>query len=137
MAESTITYKCPNCDAGLLFNASKQMFSCEFCLSDFTEEELLQKEASMNDSESDLGYEGNIHEYNCPSCGAEIIADDATAADFCYYCHNPVVLSDKVSGFLRPSKIIPFKFDKAEAKEIFLRYARKKKIIPKERDQMQ
>ena len=42
MAGSTITYKCPNCDAGLLFNAEKQRFSCEFCLSDFTAEELLE-----------------------------------------------------------------------------------------------
>ena len=37
---ATVTYKCPNCDAGLIFNAEEQRFSCEFCLSHFTEEEL-------------------------------------------------------------------------------------------------
>lgn len=132
MAESTVTYKCPNCDAGLLFNASKQMFSCEFCLSNFTESELLNKETDASKAKNVFEDEGGVHEYNCPSCGAEIIADDATVADFCYYCHNPIVLSDKVSGFLRPSKIIPFKFDKSEAKEIFLRYAKKKKFIPRD-----
>ena len=37
---TTVTYKCPNCDAGLIFNAEEQKFSCEFCLSHFAEEEL-------------------------------------------------------------------------------------------------
>ena len=40
MAESTVVYKCPNCDAGLLFDAEKQKFICEFCISEFTEAEL-------------------------------------------------------------------------------------------------
>ena len=30
--------------------------------------------------------------YICPSCGAEVVTDATTAATFCYYCHNPVVL---------------------------------------------
>ena len=37
---ATVTYKCPNCDAGLIFNAEEQGFSCEFCLSHFTKEEI-------------------------------------------------------------------------------------------------
>ena len=36
--------------------------------------------------------------YICPSCGAEVVTDATTAATFCYYCHNPVVLSGKLSG---------------------------------------
>ena len=40
MAESTVSYKCPNCDAGLLFDAEKQMFVCEFCISEFSEDDL-------------------------------------------------------------------------------------------------
>ena len=31
--DHTVSYKCPNCDAGLLFSAEKQKFVCEFCLS--------------------------------------------------------------------------------------------------------
>ena len=31
-------------------------------------------------------------------CGAEVVTDATTAATFCYYCHNPVVLSGKLSG---------------------------------------
>ena len=131
--ESVVTYKCPNCEAGLTFDAGKQKFVCEFCLSDFTEEELLSDENKQREEErakADREFDSGIKEYFCSSCGAEIITDESTVASECYYCHNPVVLSDKVSGGLRPNKIIPFKFDKAEAKDVFLRYAKKKKFAP-------
>ena len=34
---ATVNYTCPNCAAPLKFNPDKQMFSCEYCMSDFTE----------------------------------------------------------------------------------------------------
>ena len=33
-----ITYKCPNCGGGLTFNAEKQKYKCEYCLSEFSQE---------------------------------------------------------------------------------------------------
>ena len=133
--ETIITYKCPNCDAGLLFDAAEQAFKCEFCLSKFTESELNETETAKKAQEKEQeneSFRSEILEYYCSSCGAEVIADKNTVADFCYYCHNPVVLSDKVSGQLKPSKIIPFKFDKNEAKETFFRFAKKKWFVPKD-----
>ena len=38
-----ITYKCPNCDGGLVFDPSSQKYHCEFCLSNFTQEALDQE----------------------------------------------------------------------------------------------
>ena len=122
--ETIITYKCPNCEAGLIFNAEEQLFSCEFCLSKFTESDLKDTESAKNAEEKareNDEYRKEILEYRCNSCGAEVIADKNTAADFCYYCHNPIVLVDKVSGEFKPTKIIPFKFDKDAAKESFIR----------------
>ena len=130
---STITYKCPNCDAGLIFSAEKQSFVCEFCLSEFKEEELASQdntERTEREEKENREFSEEMNEYNCPSCGAEVIMDKSTVADFCYYCHNPVVLSGQVSGALKPSKIIPFRFDKKEAKNTFLRYAKKKWFVP-------
>ena len=133
--ETIITYKCPNCDAGLLFDAEAQLFKCEFCLSKFTEDELKDTESARKAEEKakeSEEFRSEILEYRCTSCGAEVIADKNTAADFCYYCHNPIVLADKVSGELKPTKIIPFKFDKDEAKNAFLRFAKKKWFVPKD-----
>ena len=84
---AAITYKCPNCDGGLMFDPSSQKYHCEFCLSDFTQEEL--DALKPDDSQAVL--------YTCPSCGAQIVTDETTAATFCYYCHNPVVLSGRLT----------------------------------------
>lgn len=133
--ETIITYKCPNCDAGLLFDAAENLFKCEFCLSKFTETELNNTETARKAEEKakeNEAFNEQILEYRCSNCGAEVIAEKNTAADFCYYCHNPIVLTDKVSGQLKPTKIIPFKFDKEEAKATFLRFAKKKWFVPRD-----
>ena len=135
MAESTVSYKCPNCDAGLLFDAEKQKFVCEFCISEFGEEELSATDSAERAERAErenAEFAGEINEYSCPSCGAEVITDKSTVASFCYYCHNPVVLSDRVSGVLKPSHVIPFAFDKEAAIEEFNRYTRKKKFLPRD-----
>lgn len=132
--DSTLTYKCPNCDAGLLFDADTQRFRCEFCCSDFSEQELADThaaEAEERAREADEHFRDEVDEYYCPSCGAEVIVDKSTAADFCYYCHNPIVMSGKMTGAMRPTKIIPFKLSREEAKEKFLAYAKSKWFVPR------
>ena len=59
-----------------------------------------EKEGRMDGAEAVI--------YNCPSCGAEIVTDATTAATFCYYCHNPVVLGKRLEGKYLPNKVIPF-----------------------------
>ncbi len=133
--DATVTYKCPNCDAGLRFNAETQRFACEFCMSSFTEAELAQTtsaERAEEKARENAEFTDEIREYYCPSCGAEVVAEKNTVADFCYYCHNPIVLSDKVSGMMKPSKIIPFKFERDQAVEEFLRFAKKKWFVPRD-----
>ncbi|MBS6196183.1 MAG: TFIIB-type zinc ribbon-containing protein [Clostridiales bacterium] len=91
------------------------------------------------EAEENTTYEGASGEetregavvYTCPSCGAEIVTDETTAATFCYYCHNPVVLSGRVSGEYLPEWIIPFRIDRKKAESMFLENVKKKKFIPK------
>ncbi len=49
---------------------------------------------------------GNLPVYNCVSCGAEVIAPAEQVALTCPYCGNNIVLTDKVSGKLRPDGVI-------------------------------
>lgn len=131
---TTVTYQCPNCSAGLLFDAEKQKFCCEFCLSEFDESELKETDSAQRAEETFKNADdfcNHMNEYQCPNCGAEIVSDENTAADFCYYCHNPIVLVGKLSGQMRPDKIIPFKYDKKQAEEMFLKNAKKKWFLPK------
>ena len=133
-----IQYKCPNCGGSLEFDAGKQDFGCEYCLSHFTEEQLQdpahQQEEKVSHKEADFKDDFTAHTslYSCPSCGAEIMAEDTTAATFCYYCHGPVILTGRLSGKYRPSRVIPFKYDKNAATQSFQLWRSKKWFVPDE-----
>lgn len=47
---AAITYKCPNCNGGLMFDPASQKYHCEYCLSDFTQEELDHPESGSPES---------------------------------------------------------------------------------------
>ena len=131
--DTTVTYACPNCGAGLTFIPDKQKFCCEFCLSEFSESELDSvgaQERAEEEARKNAEFCESMREYHCPNCGADITTDESTVADYCYYCHNPVVLTGKLSGQMMPHKVIPFKFGKDEAKKRFLSWAKKKKFCP-------
>lgn len=68
--------------------------------------------------------------YTCPSCGAEIVTDQTTSSLFCFYCHNPVVLSGKLEGGFKPDKVIPFAFGREDAQQRFLDFVKSKKFVP-------
>lgn len=131
----TLVYECPACGAGVEFSADKQAFTCDFCRSEFTREELLQantEEMLRERQAAQEEFNAQMNEYQCSNCGAEIIADEHTAAGFCCYCHNPVVLVGRLSGAMLPKRIVPFHYGKDAAKEKFLKFAKKKLFVPKD-----
>ncbi|MDO4960230.1 MAG: TFIIB-type zinc ribbon-containing protein [Eubacteriales bacterium] len=70
--------------------------------------------------------------YSCPSCGAQVVTDDTTAATTCYYCHNPIVMMDKLGDDYTPDFVIPFAIDKKKATEIFTGWVKQQKYVPKD-----
>lgn len=73
---------------------------------------------------------GTVKIYNCPSCGAQVAADATTAATECFYCGNPIVISDKFEGAFDPDFVVPFEIDKKKAKEIFQAWLGQHKYVP-------
>lgn len=147
MATATVTLQCPNCSAGLKFDPEKGKLCCEFCLSEFTEQELAQTQTARDAEDAasraaeaaaeemdrpDEEFCAQMSQYACKSCGAEVVAEESTAATFCPYCHNPILLVGRLAGQMRPQKVIPFKFDKKEAQERFFAFARKKWFVPRD-----
>ncbi|MBQ4486922.1 MAG: hypothetical protein II936_07940 [Oscillospiraceae bacterium] len=125
----TITYKCPNCGGELMWSPDAQRFTCEYCSSEFTEEEAKQQSPQAPTAE-DEQFDNETDVYICKSCGAEIFCDHNTAASFCYYCHNPVSLSGRLEGKYRPDMIIPFSLSRDKALELFKAHCRKKLFLP-------
>ena len=80
----------------------------------------------------DWGAEGNgMRAYSCPSCGAELICNENTAATSCPYCGNPTVVPGQFSGQLRPDFIIPFKLSKEAAVKALKEHYKGKFFLPK------
>lgn len=131
----SVAFNCLNCGAELTFDPDKQMLCCEFCESEFTQEEISAANAhdiSENKIKSGIEFCENFNEYTCPNCGAETACDEATISHTCVYCHSPVILKGKLSGQMMPDKIVPFKFSKDEAKAKFMQFAKKKMFVPNE-----
>lgn len=88
----------------------------------------------------EIGQDGNGEEwdipdgmmaYNCPSCGAELVCDETTAAMSCPYCDNPTIIPMSTAKSLKPDLIIPFKLDKDAAKAALREHLKGKKLLPK------
>ena len=141
------SYKCPSCGAAIEFKPALQKFSCDYCLSEYTEEEIasiykdLENEEEEQEEQEkqekkeileDNMEEAHLASYDCNSCGATVVTDDTTTSTFCYYCHNPVIISDRLSGSFQPNKMIPFTIDKEKAQETFLNWATKNKFAPRD-----
>ena len=69
--------------------------------------------------------------YNCPSCGAELICDETTAATSCPYCGNPTVVPGQFSGALKPEFVLPFKMTKDDAVRALRAHYRGKPFLPR------
>lgn len=140
--------KCPACSAPIFFNPSVGKWKCEFCDSEFTLEQLQEfNNASSVENNKDEEKEKTEQEeketvktkedgttyvsYSCKNCGAEIIADEETAATFCVYCGNTAILKNKLSGEFKPSKVIPFKVEKKKAIEAFKNLSKGRPLVPK------
>lgn len=136
---AVISFKCPNCDGELIFDPISQKYKCEYCNSLFSQEELealkpaesKEERRTFEEESEEAETSAEAAGYSCPSCGAEIITDATTAATFCYYCHNPVVLSGKLAGEFLPNKVVPFEITREAAEKGFLDYVGKKRFVPK------
>ncbi len=81
---------------------------------------------------SDWGVEGEgMKAYSCPSCGAQLICDETTAATSCPYCGNPTVVPGQFSGALKPDFVIPFKLSKEDAVAALKNHYKGKPFLPK------
>lgn len=124
--------QCPSCSAPLHFSAELGKMKCDYCDSEFEVSELKNVEnVNIEETTEEPVLNDNYYKYNCPDCGAEIIADENTSATFCLYCGNTAILKNKLSGKFKPDKIIPFKTVKEDAIKAFKGLCKGRIFMPK------
>ena len=120
--------RCPSCNAPITYKPKLGKFKCDYCDNEFTADQLKKvEEQPVEEVVKDVEYVS----YNCPDCGAQIIADETTSATFCLYCGNSSILKNKLSGEFKPDKIIPFRKEKSDAIEAFKKLTKGRPFIPK------
>lgn len=137
-------YKCPCCGGAITFDSTLQKMKCPYCDTEFEMETLRDYDAQLKDEKADElswdtavggawqeGETAGLRSYICRSCGGEIVGDAQTAATACPFCDNPVVMTEQVSGVLRPDYVIPFKLDKKAAKAALTRFYSGKRLLPR------
>ena len=131
-------YKCPACGSPLVFSTDSGKLKCSACDNEYEVGTIQQYQenntgAEFDWSNYDQSLSGTLPEmtaYICKSCGAEIVTDATTAATHCPYCDNEVVITEKLTGALRPNGVIPFKVDKKGIKEKIKEFCEGKKLLP-------
>jgi len=152
VATEVVNYQCPACTGPLHFAGASGKLECEYCGSSFEVEDIQQLYAKKEEyavleaeeaqetvkewDESDLSQDwgedsAQMRSYTCPSCGAQLICEETTAATSCPYCGNPTVVPERFSGALRPDYVIPFKVTKERAIEALKAHYKGKFLLPK------
>ena len=141
MADTSVSYKCPNCSAPLSFLPGNDKVTCEYCGTEFevkTEERAAQ-EAEAKEAKWDTEHAGSeftedesayLKTFTCSSCGAELVCDENTIATECCYCGNPTMIPSRFKGMLKPDYVIPFKKTKEEAVEALKKFYEGRKLLP-------
>ena len=133
--------KCAACGGPLRFDPESGKLVCDYCGTVYEigeQSEAGQPEETLEGYDFDQltahahaeGAEG-LPIYNCVSCGAEVIASSQEMALTCPYCGNNIVLTEKVSGNLRPNGVIPFKITPKALPEAMKRFYRGKVLLPR------
>lgn len=142
-SSNVLEYKCPCCNAGLVFGSGIQQLTCEYCDNTFeletvrayNESETVKDDAFNWDHQQAQEWteeeQQNMNAFQCPSCGGEIVTDETTAATFCPFCDNPTILPSRINGGLKPDAVLPFQCDKDSAKAAFLKLCKGKALLPK------
>ena len=156
MPAQITNYQCPACTGPLQFSAASGKLECEYCGSSFETAEIEAMYAEKNEEAAEAhaeaeavrseeetawdtseftenwGEDGSgMRTFSCPSCGAELICDAATAATSCPYCGNPAVVPGQLHGALKPDFVLPFRLDKEQAVAALKKHYEKKIFLPK------
>lgn len=123
--------KCASCGANMVFDPATQSLSCDHCGSVVEiKPEIVQAErdffADMNEGE----WNGEALSYRCDSCGAVTVMQVGEIAGNCPFCGASRVVDENAQSGIKPSAIIPFSFNKDQAKAHYKNWIKKRFFAP-------
>ena len=137
ISDLTKNFNCVKCGGDLEYNPEVSSLECPFCGQinkiERGKEEIKEKdyEKFLDELESkEPVIEKKTSE--CNSCGSVFSVEPDTISTECPYCATPVVLHDKISKFIKPAAIHPFRITAENAREKFSKWIKKRWFLPSE-----
>lgn len=131
-----ITNKCSSCGFDMVFDPDK---GCLFCSSCNSQKEIVSKlglnkhELSSKDemlTHTNQEWLNQMKTMQCPNCGAHSVLQDFKTTAMCPYCNTALIASEESFNGLKPDSIIPFKFGKTRAQQLFKEKLKNKWFLP-------
>lgn len=135
MKKPVVEQKCPNCGSAIVFNPETGRAECPNCGTVFDlESEIRPQKDSIDRKKRDTAMKTMepLPVYRCVSCGAEVLAENQTVSLTCPFCNNNIVLTEQISGALKPDGIVPFAFNSKELPDKVKQYYKGKRLLPKD-----
>ncbi len=116
---------CKTCGSNLFFNPETQTLDCESCKSkqvidskvEITKHNLEELDAANH--HKTLILKNNKQSMKCSNCGASVVLTKFETATSCPYCNSNLIANKEQIAALEIDSIIPFKFGKEKARQMF------------------
>ena len=126
--------KCKNCGGSLIFSPVDQCLKCSKCGTKVVIPE--GKEIVFHDlleriPSNDLSWSNDFYTVRCEDCGANVDINEGEFINYCSYCGSQNLVDIKKIAKLYPDAVVPFAFDKEQAKNYYKNWLNKKHFLPK------
>ena len=123
-------FTCKNCGSDLVYSPASQDLQCRSCghhypvdtsvepIREYDFKQAVQELSRLKHADGD-SQKTSLSIIQCPSCGAEFSFKEHEHAGDCPYCATPVIAGTAHARFIEPRSLLPFKFEKKQAIEIF------------------
>ena len=114
--------KCSGCGDDMVFNPDANCVVCPSCKNSRvipinTNVEKHDVNSTLTDKNTQWAEQNKA--MSCPNCGAQVVLNKFQAASSCPYCNSDLVVSLEKFNGLKPDAILPFKFGKDKAAQMF------------------
>ena len=123
-----MAFRCENCNGSVVFDVESQQMKCAHCGSAFAPESFRVRDTGTETE----GSQAELSVFQCGSCGAELESTEDSMVGFCPYCGGQSVLKTSRAGGEHPERILPFQISREQCSELFGRFAKKVRYLPKE-----
>lgn len=127
--------KCSGCGDDMIFNPDSD---CLFCVSCKSQKQIKSqlglpkhdiKEQDILSSHKNSEWLNHSKSMHCPNCGAQVLLQQFQTSANCPYCNTDLIADKEEFSGLKPDAIIPFKFGKEKAEELFKSTLKNKMFI--------